>query len=112
MSCYEHKLIQIAHVLASMPERARLVVVREILPSGYVLAPQQPSPAVQEAFHATAKRLHDGLKTKLLFDSSALVPCWHAMMDKAEREVARASESDYPSRARRGAAEPPAHVAK
>jgi hypothetical protein len=94
MSGNEHKLIQIAHVLASMPERARLVVVREILPSGYVLAPQQPSPAVQEAFHATAKRLHDGLKTKLIFDSSALVPCWHAMMDKAEREVARASESD------------------
>ena len=94
MSCIEHKLIQIAHVLASMPERARLVVVREILPSGYVLAPQQPSSAVQEAFHATAKRLHDGLKEKLAFESSALVPCWHAMMEKAEREVARASESD------------------
>jgi hypothetical protein len=94
MSCIEHKLIQIAHVLASMPERARLVVAREILPSGYVLAPQQPSRAVQEAFHATAKRLHEGLKAKLTFDASALVPCWHAMMEKAGREVARASESE------------------
>ena len=94
MSCIEHKLIQIAHVLASMPERARLVVVREILPSGYVLAPEQPSPAVQEAFHATAKRLHEGLKAKLIFDASALVPCWHAMMERAEREVTRASERE------------------
>ena len=94
MSSIEHKLIQIAHVLASMPERARLVVVRKILPSGYVLAPRQPSPAVQEAFHTAAKRVHEALKEKLAFESSALVPCWHAMMKRAEREVARAIEHD------------------
>jgi hypothetical protein len=94
MSANEHKLIHIAHVLASMPERARLVLVQEILPSGYVLAPRQPSAAVQEAFCATARRLHEGLKTKLVFESSALVPCWHAMMERAEREVARATERE------------------
>lgn len=94
MSCHEHKLIHIAQVLASMPDPARLVVVREILPDDYVLAPRQPSARVQEAFHTTAKRLHEGLKAKLAFDSSALVPCWHAMMERAEREVARASESE------------------
>ncbi len=92
MSVTEHKLIRIAHVLASMPERARLVLVQELLPSGYVLTPRQPSAAVQEAFAATARRLHDGLKTKLAFEASALVPCWHAMLERAEREVARATE--------------------
>jgi hypothetical protein len=109
MSATEHKLIHIAHVLASMPERARLVLVQEILPSGYVLAPRQPSAAVQEAFYATARRLHEGLKTKLVFESSALVPCWHAMMERAEREVARATEGVALGR---GRTSPPAHVAK
>ena len=94
MSCNEHKLIQIAHALASMPEQARLVVVQELLPSGYVLAPRQPSAAVQEAFYVTARRLHAGLKSKLAFESSALVPCWQAMMERAEREVARATERE------------------
>jgi hypothetical protein len=91
MSGNDHRLIQLAQALAAMPEPARLVVVRGILPSGYMLVPRQPSAAIVEAFHATARRLHEGLKAKLAFESSALVPCWHAMMERAEREVARAS---------------------
>jgi hypothetical protein len=91
MSSNEHKLIHLAQALAAMPEPARLVVVRGILPSGYVVVPRQPGAAVQEAFHVTARRLHEGLKAKLAFESTALVPCWHAMMERAEREVARAS---------------------
>jgi hypothetical protein len=91
MSGNDHKLIQLAQALAAMPEPARLVVVRGILPSGYMLVPRQPSAAIVEAFLATARRLHEGLKAKLAFESSALVPCWHAMMERAEREVARAS---------------------
>jgi hypothetical protein len=91
MSSNEHKLIYLAQALAAMPEPARLLVVRGILPSGYVVVPRQPSAAIQEKFYATARRLHEGLKAKLAFESSALVPCWHAMMERAEREVARAS---------------------
>jgi hypothetical protein len=91
MSSNDHRIIQVAQALAAMPEPARLVVVRGILPSGYVIVPRQPSGTTQEAFHATARRLHAGLKAKLAFEASALVPCWHAMMERAEREVARAS---------------------
>jgi hypothetical protein len=49
---------------------------------------------VQQAFATTARRLHDGLKAKLAFEASALVPCWHAMLERAEREVARATERE------------------
>jgi hypothetical protein len=91
MSSNDHKLIYLAQALAAMPEPARLVVVRRILPSSYVVVPRQPGVAIQEAFHATARRMHDGLKAKLAFEASTLVPCWHAMMERAEREVARAS---------------------
>jgi threonine dehydrogenase-like Zn-dependent dehydrogenase len=91
MSSNDHKLIHLAQVLAAMPEPARLLVVRRILPSGYVVVPRQPGVAIQEAFHATARRMHEGLKAKLVFEASTLVPCWHAMMERAEREVARAS---------------------
>jgi hypothetical protein len=91
MSSNDHRLIYLAQALAAMPEPARLLVVRGILPSGYVVVPRQPSVAIQEAFHATARRMHEGLKTKLAFEASALVPCWHAMMERGEREVARAS---------------------
>ena len=91
MSSNDHKLIHLAQALAAMPEPARLLVVRGILPSGYVVVPRQPGVAIQEAFHATARRMHEGLKAKLAFEASALVPCWHAMMERSEREVARAS---------------------
>src|SRR5262249_29987383 len=91
MSSNEHKLIHLAQALAAMPEPARLLIVQGILPSSYVVVPRQPSAAIQENFHATARRLHDGLKAKLAFEASALVPCWHAMVERAEREVARAS---------------------
>ena len=91
MSSNDHKLIHLAQALAAMPEPARLLVVRGILPSGYVVVPRQPSAAIQEAFYATARRMHEGLKAKLAFEASALIPCWHAMMERAEREVARAS---------------------
>jgi hypothetical protein len=95
MSSTEHKLIHIAQVLASMPEAARLLVVLEILPSSFVLAPRQVSPGIQDAFHTTAKRLHEGLKTKLAFESSVLPPCWRAMIERAEREVELTAASNY-----------------
>ena len=78
-----------------MPEAARLLVVLEILPGGFVLAPRQPSPGIQEAFHATAKRLHEGLKAKLAFESSVLPPCWHAMIERAEREIEIATANNF-----------------
>jgi hypothetical protein len=90
----EHKLIHIAHVLAAMPEPARLIAAREILPSGYVIVPRQASTAVHEVFHATAKRLHEGLKTELAFESSVLPPCWRAMVECAENEVDQIFNSD------------------
>src|ERR1043166_1218055 len=94
MSSNELKLIHLAQALSAMPEPARLLVVRGILPSGYVVVPRQPSAAIQGAFHATARRLHDGLKAKLAFESSALLPCWRTMRERAEREVAREHARD------------------
>jgi hypothetical protein len=94
MLAHEHKLLQIARVLSSMPEPARLLMILEILPSGYVVIPRQPSADIQEAFQATARRLHEGLKARLAFEPATLPSCWRAMVESAERDIEHAMESD------------------
>jgi hypothetical protein len=92
MTAKQHKLIDIAQVLASMPEPARLRVVQEILPSAYAIVPRESSAGIHEAFHATARKHHQGLKTRLAFETSALPLCWRAMVERAEQDVARVAD--------------------
>jgi hypothetical protein len=82
------KAIRIAAVLSALSDDFKVVLARKLLPTSYTVVRRRCCPELEQAFEATAKRIHGGLKRNFRFDNIAISHCWQAMVSEASRDEA------------------------
>ena len=73
---------KLSAMLASLPERSRLELIKTLLPPGHVVVPARCDGEMERRFVDAAKRIHGALRSPLTFDRRAVSLCWQATLNE------------------------------